>query len=71
MSLTGFSVVDRFIGGLYKENGRDMTEDGFDVSIRSVLNDIRNSKIESGLALSDVPPLFIEEQFIQKVNINQ
>lgn len=55
----------------YKENGRDMTEDGFDVSIRSVLNDIRNSKIESGLALSDVPPLFIEEQFIQKVNINQ
>lgn len=55
----------------YKENGRDMTEDDFDVSIRSVLNDIRNSKIESGLALSDVPPLFIEEQFIQKVNINQ
>lgn len=43
------------------ENGRPMNEQDFDINLSQVLKNLKNGDIKNGKALSDVPPLILNE----------
>lgn len=43
------------------ENGRPMNEQDFDINLSKVLKNLKNDDIKNGKALSDVPPLILNE----------
>lgn len=45
-----------------EENGRPMNEHDFDINLCQILKDLKNADIKDGKALSNVPPLLINDE---------
>lgn len=58
------------LGELFlKENGFQISEEDYNIELKKIVQDIKASSLNSGLSLSDLPPLFIEDdECIHKVN---
>lgn len=55
----------------YNESNREVTENDFTVNLIEVFQNIKSSSIHDGIALSDLPPLFVEDaDKIQRIVIN-
>lgn len=53
---------ERALNELFEhENGRPMNEQDFDINLSQVLKNLKNGDIKNGEALSDVPPLILNE----------
>lgn len=53
---------ERALNELFEhENGRTMNEQDFDINLSQVLKNLKNGDIKNGEALSDVPPLILNE----------
>lgn len=53
------------------ENGRKITENDFQIDLKKIVKDIKNSTIEEGKGLSNLPPLFLEDgDTITEINLN-
>ena len=53
---------ERALNELFEhENGRTMNEQDFDINLSQVLKNLKNGDIKNGKALSDVPPLILNE----------
>ena len=44
-----------------KENGFQIYEEDYNIELKKIVQDIKASSLNSGLSLSDLPPLFIED----------
>lgn len=44
-----------------------MGEDDFSIDLKDIASNLKNSSIANGLSLSDLPPLFVEEDDIIKI----
>lgn len=53
-----------------KENGFQIYEEDYNIELKKIVQDIKASSLNSGLSLSDLPPLFIEDdECLHKENL--
>ena len=55
-----------------KNNDENMGEDDFSIDLKDIASNLKNSSVADGLSLSDLPPLFVEEEdIIKRIDLNQ